>query len=155
MSKVQNFTPKGRHLATEKNTQNPNIWAVTLRKESKQTLAMAHSSVLSSKAFGSASTEPWGWSIYQQQKEQQPRESWIKTKSRCMSPSLSQAGIIDGVFKFSPPFAAQTGVSFGFLCMQWAASASCFCIMQCILPCSAICCGSSRGAGDRWLDFSC
>lgn len=36
MFRVQNFTPKSRHLANEKNCQNAKIWAVTLREQNRQ-----------------------------------------------------------------------------------------------------------------------
>lgn len=94
MSKVQYFTPKSRHLATEKTSQNSKIWMVTLKNQSRQAPITAHSGLPSSNAFGRTSTGPWGWFVYQQQKEQQPRGSWIKTKSLCMCLSFSQGALM-------------------------------------------------------------
>lgn len=112
MSKLQTFTPKSRHLATEKNSQNPKIWAVILNKQSRQTPVTTHSSLPSGNTFGTQALGLVCISAAERAAAQRELNKYQESVPEFVP------GSTDGAFTFSSPFPAQTGVWFGFLCMQ-------------------------------------
>lgn len=117
MSEVQNFTPKSRHLATEKNSQNAKIWAVTLRKQSRQPLYHGSQQSTFQQSLWEGQHRVLELACVSASEGAAARRELNKDREPGHVPE-PVPGSTDGALTFSSPFPAQTGVWFGFLCMQ-------------------------------------